>query len=269
MAARQKGAAAGQEVGPLLLKCSHRSKTATWPGTPGPPCFPSLRPRPGAREPLPPQALLPAPFPGARRARDPPPGFGQTQLEPGPCRATRAPPGGGVSPLRTPRPRCPPPPVRLRGLAAGVTRAGSCSGAAEDASGTTPARLRPGRPWPVPDSASSCRGFGWPAGAGPARGRGGREGRRPQRLSAPLPSAPRGRGNGREEGAGEEWPRGEPPAGAPGAWAAPGSAGKLPLRGGGLAPGQGGPEGEGGSLLRASPPHRIPQGALRRQPTCE
>lgn len=58
-----------------------------------------------------PRPSYPAPFSGAPRAPDPPPGFGQTQPEPGPCRATRAPPGGVPPPhpgppLPSPRPPC-------------------------------------------------------------------------------------------------------------------------------------------------------------------
>lgn len=180
--------AVGQEVGPLLLKCSHRSKTATWPGTPGPPCFPSLRPRPGAREPLPPQALLPAPFPGARRARDPPPGFGQTQLEPGPCRATRAPPGGGCPPSAPPAPAAPPPPARLRGLAAGLPARAAAPGLPRTPPGRLLPDCGPGDPGQflirLPPAAVSA---GRPGRARRGEGAGGRAGA-PNACRPPCPA---------------------------------------------------------------------------------
>lgn len=170
----------------------------------------------------------------------------------------RAPHPGGCPPLRTPgrgRPPLPRARPRLLGLGAGVTRAGSCSGAAEDASGTTPVRLRPGRPWPVPASASSCRGFSWPAGAGPARGRGGRQGRRPRRLPAPLPSAPRGRGNGREEGAGKEWRAESRLPAPPGPGQRPGARGSGRGAAGAWRPARAAQKGKGKACCR--PPHPI------------
>lgn len=256
--------------GPVLLECSHRSKTATWPGT-GPHRFPCPGQGLAPGDPSLPRPSTQAPCPGAPRAQDPPPGSRQPQLEPGPCPATRAPPGG-VSPSPHPWPW--PPPTSPRPPAPPGARGGSyprrqllrgCRGRLRYDSGPTAARAT---------LASSCFGFLLPrfqlAGrGGPGEGKG--------RAAGPAPPTPAGppaqraaRPRKRKGGGGRErMARGEPPARAPRAWAAPGSAGKRPRRGGGLAPGQSGPEGEGESLLQASPPHRIPQGELRRQPTFE
>lgn len=87
----------------------------------------------------------------------------------------------------------------------------------------------PTPPRPVPDSAlpPPVVSVGPGPGAGRPRGRGGREPRRlpaPPAQRRPLPQLPatRARGNGREEGAGKEWPRRE--QFAPGAPQGPDSA---------------------------------------------